>query len=179
MIDASLKDTLHAILDGAAELEETELSLDQGQARIQIGLYPQERGLDREPDYRRLALSGLKAVCCWTGAEELPAELRCENPVSPLFMNFVASLFANQWLEHWNLFADPASFLAQPPSWSWQASADWQQAEALFLRLQRAGDAVWTLGLWFDSLEVETPLETRQTLKAFVDGWEFMAKAGE
>lgn len=175
MIDAELKTSFNAILTGAAELEETELDLERQVARIQLGLYPQERGFDREPEMRRLALSGLKAVMCWTGNEILPPELRFEDSASPGFMRFVASLFRNQWIFDWDLFAESGDLLKVTPAWGWIADQDWQLADVLFLELERANKVTWKMGLWFSGLELETPLETRQSLKEFVNGWRFMA----
>lgn len=163
-----LQSTLMGILINAAELEETELRLNEGTARIRLGLYPEERGFDREPEWRRLALTGIHAVRCWTGSEELPAELRCGNPVSPSFMQFVGSLFANQWLD-WQLLN--AQLPREEPTWSWGPEPG---GEGLFLELQRQGSQIWRLGLWFSGIEIETPLETRQSVQAFVDGWRFM-----
>lgn len=176
MIDAELKTTFNAILDGAAEVEETELDLAKREARIRIGVYPTERGIERDSEWRRLILQNLQAVLCWTGEEELPQELRFEKAASPVFMHFVASLFRNLWIYDWDLFTDPQNFLQHPPVWSWSHAEDWQQAECLFLHLERPGGAVWTLGLWFGQIEIETQMETIQSLKDFVTGWRFMSE---
>ena len=176
MLDPALKTTFNSILDGCAELEETRLELAKGEARVQVGLYPEERGFERDPEWRRLALSGVSAVLCWTGDEELPAELRFGHAASDVYMAFVGSLFKNEWIYDWDLFTEAAPFLLKPATWSWVAGEDWQQQESLFLHLERTGGAVWTLGIWFADLEIETPLETRQSLKDFVEGWRFLSE---
>jgi len=163
---------LNQIFECCAELETVLLQPEQRQAAITLGLSSEVVGFDRPEDWRRLQLQGLAAAAVWHHGDPLPAELQTAPEVSADFMRFLASLFNNQWLVDWHVFTPADSFLQTPPTWLWQASADWQSQNSLFLPWQRPGsESHWTLGLWYQSLELHTPLQSVQSLEAFVASW--------
>ncbi len=171
-----LLERCNAIFDDCSELQQTRLDLSQGKAWITIGLHPEERGLDREASWRRLALSGLSHVSIWAGDETLPPEL--SSPGSPALLEFLSSLFRNQWIYQWDLL-EPQSLPKTTANWAWQTEkSDFQAENQLGLFWERPGDQKdWFLGLSFSKLNILTPLETEQTLEEFVQAWGFLADA--
>lgn len=166
----------NAIFDDCSELEQTRLDISQRKAWVTIGLHPEERGLEREGSWRRLALSGLSRVAIWAGDETLPPELSQDSQtVSPELLGFLASLFRPQWIYQWNVL-NPDTLPERAPNWEWregESSGNW-----LGLFWERPGQTPdWQIGFWFDKLQLETPLETEQTLEEFVAAWGFLADA--
>lgn len=179
MLDPELTSLFNRIFDAASEVEEVRLEAMDREALITIGLYPEERGhKQREPEWRRLLVHGIAAAAVWTQDEPLPPELRMiENP-SPEFMSFIATLFGNQWLLDWDLMPGRGSLAGTAPTWRWTPEPDWEDREVIWLYRERPGGVrPWTLALWYDQIEVATPLETIQSVHDFIDGWRFMARS--
>ena len=175
MIDPSLKSTFNRILDGCAELEVLRFDPSSRSAKLTIALYPEERGLKRDPDWRRFVLQDVSAIRCWTGDEDLPPELDAIAAPTPTFMAFVASLYRNQWVLDWEVMGTAPT---TEPRWQWSSGEQSQDGELILLCLDRPGsETPWTLGLWYGQLKVETPLESVQSLADFVAGWKFLAEA--
>lgn len=177
-MNAETQDQLNQILSECAELETTLLDMTAKQASLSLGLNPEDSDYDKPEDWRKFHFKGLKAVAFWPPAnEKLPPELQFKDTPSPEFLQFMGSLFNNQWLLGWQVFGGAERFAELKPHWFWQADDTWAEAPSAYILWEQAGsEQYWTLGFWYSELEIETSIETIQSLNDFVKAWKDVIK---
>ncbi len=171
---SELKQLFQQILDRSGCLERSELDLQGQQAKVTLMLYPEEKGFDRDPDWRRLCLKGLTQIQIWVPATDIPTEFPASAQPTSGFLQFITAMFREQWLDQPEFFGFDIQH-NEPATWSWKAGES-QATESLSLYMESPlSDSLWQIRYDFQELLIETPLETEQSLKDFVNGWKFLA----
>lgn len=173
-MNSETQDVLNRILSDCAELETCLLDLEADVATLSLGLNPEDSDYDKPEDFRKFHFKGLGAVAFWPPqGESLPPELQFETPPSDALLSFIASLFNNQWLLGWQVFGGAERFDTEAAHWFVSRQEHWsEQASAYVLWEQPGSESHWTLGLWYKELEIETSIETIQSLGDFVEAWQ-------